>query len=172
MRLTLKERTPLLWVVVGNKITTTCSTLTALNPQKERSMKKRDKYMGMDVHQATTVTCVMDAEGKTVLETTVATEAGPLLRLMDGINGPLHVTFEEGTQAAWLYAGRAGICEGSHSLRSTTKPTVGRGIERGQAGRAETGPTAEGGSIAIGVSALVNKVVFYSGTHRISSKRD
>src|SRR5215831_7367712 len=48
--------------------------------------------------------------------------------------------------------GRAGICEGSHSLRSTTKPTVGRGIERGQAGRAETGPTAEGGSIAIGVS--------------------
>src|SRR5262244_1677944 len=66
-------------------------------------MKKRDKYMGMDVHQATTVTCVMDAEGKTVLETTVATEAGPLLRLMDGINGPLHVTFEEGTQAAWLY---------------------------------------------------------------------
>src|SRR5262249_23562874 len=103
MRLTLKERTPLLWVVVGNKITTTCSTLTALNPQKERSMKKRDKYMGMDVHQATTVTCVMDAEGKTVLETTVATEAGPLLRLMDGINGPLHVTFEEGTQAAWLY---------------------------------------------------------------------
>jgi len=66
-------------------------------------MKKRDKYMGMDVHQATTVTCVMDAEGKTVLETTVATEAGTLLRLMEGINGPLHVTFEEGTQAGWLY---------------------------------------------------------------------
>ena len=66
-------------------------------------MKKRDKYMGMDVHQATTVVSVIDAEGKLVLETTVATEAGPLIRLMESISGPLHVTFEEGTQAEWLY---------------------------------------------------------------------
>jgi hypothetical protein len=29
---------------------------------------KRDKYMGMDVHQATTVVAVIDAEGKSVLE--------------------------------------------------------------------------------------------------------
>jgi Tol biopolymer transport system component len=29
---------------------------------------KRDKYMGMDVHQATTVVAVIDAEGKIVLE--------------------------------------------------------------------------------------------------------
>jgi len=28
---------------------------------------KRDKYMGMDVHQATTVVAVIDAEGKIVL---------------------------------------------------------------------------------------------------------
>lgn len=66
-------------------------------------MKKRDKYMGMDVHQATTVVSVIDAEGKLVLETTVATEAGPLIRLMESISGALHVTFEEGTQAEWLY---------------------------------------------------------------------
>ena len=36
---------------------------------------KCDKYMGMDVHQATTVVAVLDAEGKVVLETIVATEA-------------------------------------------------------------------------------------------------
>jgi transposase len=66
-------------------------------------MKKRDKYMGMDVHQATTVISVIDADGKQVLETTVATEAASLIRLMEGISGPLHVTFEEGTQAGWLY---------------------------------------------------------------------
>jgi hypothetical protein len=30
---------------------------------------KRDKYMGMVVHQATTVVAVIDAEGKIVLET-------------------------------------------------------------------------------------------------------
>jgi transposase len=65
-------------------------------------MKKRDKYMGMDVHQAMTVVSVLDAEGKTVLETTVATQAGPLIRLMESMSGPLHVTFEETTQAEWL----------------------------------------------------------------------
>lgn len=115
-------------------------------------MKKRDKYMGMDVHQATTVTCVMDAEGKTVLETTVATEAGPLLRLMDGINGPLHVTFEEGTQAAWLYE----VVRGYAKEVIVCDPRRNRLLEEGSKGdkpdALETGPTAEGGSIAIGVS--------------------
>ena len=42
---------------------------------------KRDKYMGMDVHQATTVVAVIDAEGKIVLETIVATAASLLLML-------------------------------------------------------------------------------------------
>lgn len=64
---------------------------------------KRDKYMGLDVHQATTVAFVLDAEGKVVLETIVATEAAAVIRLVQGISGPLHVTFEETTQAAWLY---------------------------------------------------------------------
>ena len=38
---------------------------------------KREKYMGLDVHQATTVAAVMNAEGKIVLETMVPTKAGP-----------------------------------------------------------------------------------------------
>jgi hypothetical protein len=37
---------------------------------------KRDKYMGLDVHQATTVVAVIDAEGKIVLETIVPTAVG------------------------------------------------------------------------------------------------
>jgi len=64
---------------------------------------KRDKYMGMDVHQATTVVAVIDAEGKIVLETIVATAAAPIRRLIESISGPLHITFEETTQAEWLY---------------------------------------------------------------------
>jgi transposase len=64
---------------------------------------KCDKYMGMDVHPATTVVVVQDAEGKSVFETIVATEAAALIRLMQSLSGPMHVTFEEGTQAAWLY---------------------------------------------------------------------
>src|SRR5262245_16350148 len=64
---------------------------------------KLDKYMGMDVHQATTVVVVLDANGKVALETIVATEAAPIIRLMQSLNGPLRVTFEETTQAGWLY---------------------------------------------------------------------
>jgi len=64
---------------------------------------KRDKYMGMDVHQATTVVAVMDAEGKIVLETIVATAAAPIRRLIESISGAVHITLEETTQAEWLY---------------------------------------------------------------------
>jgi transposase len=64
---------------------------------------KCDKYMGMDVHQATTVVVVLDAEGKVILETIVATEAAAIIRLVQSLSAPLHVTFEETTQASWLY---------------------------------------------------------------------
>jgi len=64
---------------------------------------KCDKYMGMDVHQATTVVAVLDSEGRVILETIVATEAAAIIRLVQSLSGPLHVTFEETTQAAWLY---------------------------------------------------------------------
>src|SRR5438093_11018754 len=46
---------------------------------------------------------VVDADGKPVLETIVATEAAAIIRLVQSLSGPLHVTFEETTQAAWLY---------------------------------------------------------------------
>ena len=64
---------------------------------------KREKYMGLDVHQATTVAAVMNAEGKIVLETMVPTKAGPIRELIESLSGPLHVTLEEGTQAQWLH---------------------------------------------------------------------
>ena len=64
---------------------------------------KCEKYMGLDVHQAMTVAVVLDAEGKVVLETMVATEAAAVIRLVKSLSGPLRVTFEETTQAAWLY---------------------------------------------------------------------
>jgi len=64
---------------------------------------KCNKYMGMDVHQAMTVVAVMDGDGKVILETMVQTEAAAIIRLVQSISGPLHVTFEETTQADWLY---------------------------------------------------------------------
>jgi transposase len=59
--------------------------------------------MGMDVHQATTVVAVLDANGNVVVETVVATEGPAISRLIRSLSSPLHVTFEETTQAAWLY---------------------------------------------------------------------
>lgn len=64
---------------------------------------KCDKYIGFDVHQATTVVAVLDEEAKLVLETIVATEATAIIRFLQSLSGPLHVTFEETTQAGWMY---------------------------------------------------------------------
>src|SRR5215813_9623537 len=64
---------------------------------------KCDKYIGFDLHQATTVVAVLDAEGKVVMETIVATEAAAIIRFLRSLNGPLHITFEETTQARWMY---------------------------------------------------------------------
>jgi len=64
---------------------------------------KCDKYMGLDVHQAMTVVAVLDADGKVILETMVPTEAAAIIRLVQSLSAPLRVTFEETTQAAWLY---------------------------------------------------------------------
>ena len=46
---------------------------------------------------------VIDADGKIVLETIVSTAAGPIRRLLESINGPVHVTLEETTQSERLH---------------------------------------------------------------------
>jgi len=62
-----------------------------------------DKYIALDVHQATTVTSVMNAAGRELDQSVIATQARPILSYLEGLSGPLHVTFEEGTYATWLY---------------------------------------------------------------------
>jgi transposase len=61
------------------------------------------KYIGMDVHLATVSIVVLNAAGKLVMELTIATEAAAILDFIRGVSGTLHVTFEEGTYAEWLY---------------------------------------------------------------------
>ena len=61
------------------------------------------KYIGMDVHMATISIAVLDAQGKLMMEVTIATQAGALLDFIHGLSGTLQVTFEEGTSAHWLY---------------------------------------------------------------------
>src|SRR5437870_691072 len=62
-----------------------------------------EKYIGLDVHQATISVAVLDSRGKLVMESIVETKAATILQFFAGLRGTLLVTFEEGTCAAWLY---------------------------------------------------------------------
>ena len=62
-----------------------------------------EKYIGLDVHQATISVAVTDSQGKVVMESILETKASTLLEFFAGLRGSLFVTFEEGTWAAWLY---------------------------------------------------------------------
>ena len=61
------------------------------------------KYIGMDVHKAMTVIAVLDSAGRVVAKTIVQTKGSAILDFLKIQRGSLHVAFEEGTQAAWLY---------------------------------------------------------------------
>jgi transposase len=61
------------------------------------------KYIGMDVHKESISIAVMNAAGKIVMECVIETKANMILDFIHGLRGDLHVTFEEGTWAAWLY---------------------------------------------------------------------
>ena len=61
------------------------------------------KYIGLDVHQATISAVVLDSTGKLVMESVLETKAATILQFIHGLRGSLHVTFEEGTCAAWLH---------------------------------------------------------------------
>jgi Transposase len=62
-----------------------------------------EKYIGLDVHQATISVAVRDSRGNIIMESILETKASTLLEFFAGLRGSLFVTFEEGTWAAWLY---------------------------------------------------------------------
>ena len=63
----------------------------------------QEKYIGMDVHQATLSVAVMDAQGKLIMECLLETKAATVVEFIRGLHGTLSLTFEEGTSAAWLH---------------------------------------------------------------------
>jgi hypothetical protein len=63
----------------------------------------QEKYIGMDVHQATISVAVMDAQGKLIMECLRETKAATIVEFVRGLQGRLSLTFEEGTSAAWLH---------------------------------------------------------------------
>src|SRR6266567_4272669 len=85
---------------LGGKISVSTNDL----PPKEATQMSHDvKYIGMDVHKEAIVIAVLNGSGKLVMETILETKASSILQFIHGLRGELHVTWEEGTWAAWLY---------------------------------------------------------------------
>jgi hypothetical protein len=62
-----------------------------------------EKYIGLDVHQATISVAVLDDSGKLLMESILEASAATILQFFAGLRGQLLVTFEESTCAGWLY---------------------------------------------------------------------
>jgi transposase len=63
----------------------------------------QEKYIGMDVHQASISVAVMDAGGKLIMECLLETKAATIVEFIEGLHGTLSLTFEEGMSAASLH---------------------------------------------------------------------
>jgi transposase len=63
----------------------------------------RTYYVGMDVHQASIAIVVLNGAGKVVEAITLQTGATAVRSYLKRLKGRVSVTFEEGTQAQWLY---------------------------------------------------------------------
>src|SRR5215472_5806413 len=63
----------------------------------------QEKYIGMDVHQASISAAVRNAQGKLLMESVLETKADTIVEFIQGLRGTLALTFEEGTWATWLH---------------------------------------------------------------------
>ncbi len=63
----------------------------------------KHKYVALDVDSANIVAGVYDSKGKGLMECCIKLKTQPVREFFKMLSGTVHVTFEEGTQAAWLY---------------------------------------------------------------------
>jgi hypothetical protein len=89
------------------------------------------KYIGMDVHKEAISIAVMNGEGRLVMESIIETKASTILQFIQGLRGDLHLTFEEGTWAAWLYD-LLKPRHGARRVRSTEKCSAERRQQKRQ----------------------------------------
>src|SRR5215813_2311308 len=62
-----------------------------------------DKYVALDVDSANIVAGVFDSKGKSMMECCIKTNGTAIRQFFKLLDGTVHVVFEEGTQAGWLY---------------------------------------------------------------------
>ncbi len=63
----------------------------------------RDKYVGLDVDKSTIVAYVTDEKGEFLMETFLGMNAEAIRQFFKGLDGRVHVAFEEGCASGWLY---------------------------------------------------------------------
>jgi transposase len=79
------------------------------------------KYVGLDVHKASISIAVLDADGKLLSEAIIKTEASTITDFFNGLTGAVHLTFEEGCHAQWLFdilnplVSRIIVCNPAHN---------------------------------------------------------
>jgi transposase len=82
---------------------------------------KKILYVGMDVHLLCIVIAVMDGKGKLLSRSVIETSTQAVRDFFHSLRGEVHVTFEEGTLAAWLYdlveplVDRVVVCNPKHN---------------------------------------------------------
>lgn len=62
-----------------------------------------ERYLGMDVHASSSTVCVLSATGKRVRQDVLETHGEALVGYLKSQAGRLHLCFEEGEWAHWLY---------------------------------------------------------------------
>jgi transposase len=79
------------------------------------------KYVGLDVHKASISIAVLDSQGKLLSQAVIKTEASTILDFFKGLTGAVHLTFEEGTHAQWLFellqplVAKLVVCDPTHN---------------------------------------------------------
>ena len=90
-------------------------------------MKRNTKYVGLDVHQAMTVATVRGQGGRVIARSVIETGDASITEFFSAMRGSVHVVFEEGTQAQWLYdllsprVDRVIVCDRRGEKRSGNK---------------------------------------------------
>ena len=113
------------------------------------------KYVGLDVHQATTVLSVRDGSGRVLARSVVATEAETLTRYLGSFRGNVSVVLEEGTQAQWL-----------HDL---LEPVVDRVVvcdRRGRSRRGNKGDQVDADELSEALRTGALRAVYHGSPHQ------
>jgi hypothetical protein len=63
----------------------------------------QNKYVGFDVHKATTVAAAICEDGSIFMRAEIPTTEEAIIGFVESLKGSVHVAFEEGTQAQWLH---------------------------------------------------------------------